>query len=71
MSYRATRFPGVTSADSWGDKEEEKELDSPAPVVVVVKNLAADAGYVRGEGLIPGLGRSPEEGMATHSSILA
>ena len=72
MSYRATSFPGVTSADSWGDKEEEKELDSPAPVAVVVKNLAADAGYVRGEGLIPGLGRSPggEQGNPLHSHIL-
>ena len=39
-------------------------------VVVVVKNPPVNA---RDEGLIPGLGRSPggEEGMATHSSILA
>ena len=34
----------------------------------VVKNLPANAGD---EGLIPGLGRSPEKEMATHSSILA
>ena len=33
-----------------------------------VKNLPANAGDM---GSIPGLGRSPEEGMATHSSILA
>ena len=32
-----------------------------------VKNLPANAD----EGSIPGLGRSPEEGNATHSSILA
>ena len=34
----------------------------------VVKNLPANAGDV---GLIPGMGRSPGEGMATHSSFLA
>ena len=34
----------------------------------VVKNPPADAGD---SGLIPGLGRSLEEGVATHSSILA
>ena len=34
----------------------------------VVKNPPANTGHV---GSIPGLGRSPEEGMTTHSSILA
>ena len=38
------------------------------PDGVVVKNLPANAGDV---GLIPRLGRRPEEEMATHSSILA
>ena len=37
-------------------------------MVLVVKNLPASAGDV---GAIPGLGRSPGVGMATHSSILA
>ena len=37
----------------------------------MVKNLPANAGDVRDMGLIPGLGRSREEGMAAHSSILA
>ena len=37
----------------------------------VVKNPPANAGDVRDMGLIPGLGRSPGEGTATHSSILA
>ena len=37
----------------------------------MVKNPSASAGDVRGGGLIPGLGRSPEGGMATHSSIFA
>ena len=37
----------------------------------MVKNLPASAGDVRDAGLIPELGRSLEEGMATHSSVLA
>ena len=40
-------------------------------MVLVVKNPPANAGDVRDVGLIPGLGRPLEEGMATHSSILA
>ena len=40
-------------------------------VALVVKNPPANAGNIRNAGSIPGLGRSPEEGMATHSSILA
>ena len=35
------------------------------------KNLPANAGNIRDMGSIPGLGRSPRKGMATHSSILA
>ena len=41
------------------------------PGGTMVKNLPANAGDTRDEGLIPGLGRSPEEEMATHSGILA
>ena len=41
------------------------------PVVLVVKNLPVNAGDRRDVGLIPELGRSQEEEMATHSSILA
>ena len=37
----------------------------------MVKNLAANARDIRDAGSIPGSGRSPEEEMATHSSILA
>ena len=37
----------------------------------MVKNPPANAGDVRDVGLITGSGRSPEEEMATHSSILA
>ena len=37
----------------------------------VVKNLPANAGDARDLGSIPGSGRSPEQEMATRSSILA
>ena len=40
-------------------------------VVIVVKNQPANTGDIRDAGLIPGSGRSLEEGMAIHSSILA
>ena len=38
---------------------------------MVVKNLPSNAGDIRDAGSVTGLGRSLEEGMATHSSILA
>ena len=37
----------------------------------MVKSLPVSAGDIGDTVSIPGLGRSPEEGMATHSSILA
>ena len=37
----------------------------------MVKNLPANAGDIRDGGSIPGLGRSPGQGYATYSSILA
>ena len=40
-------------------------------MVLAVKNLPASAGDTRDAGSIPGSGRSPGEGMATHSSIPA
>ena len=40
-------------------------------VVLVVQNLLANAGDIRDQGSIPGVGRSLEESMITHSSILA
>ena len=40
-------------------------------MALVAKNLPANAGDTGGAGSVSGLGRSPEEGMATHSSILA
>jgi len=40
-------------------------------VVLVVKNLPANAGDIRDTGLIPGLGRCLGGGHGTHSSILA
>ena len=40
-------------------------------MVVVVKNPLASAGDVKDKDLVPGSGRSPEEGLAAHSSVLA
>ena len=40
-------------------------------MALVVKNLPANAGDLRGAGLIPGSGRRPGGGTATHSDILA
>ena len=40
-------------------------------VVLVVKNLPANAEDLKDDSLISESGRSPGEGMATHSSILA
>ena len=40
-------------------------------MVLVVKNPPANTGDIKDVGLIPGLGRPLEEGMATHSSIIA
>ena len=40
-------------------------------VALEVKNSPASAGDVRKAGSIPGSGRSLEEGIVTHSSILA
>ena len=39
--------------------------------MLVIKNLPANAGDIRDEGLIPGWEDLLEEGMATHFSILA
>ena len=40
-------------------------------VALVVKNSPANTGDVRNKGSIPESGRTPGEGNATHSSILA
>ena len=40
-------------------------------VVLVVKNLPANSGDRRDARSIPGLGRSLNEGMTSHSSVLA
>ena len=40
-------------------------------MLLVVKNLPANAGDMRDEGLIPGPGNPLEEDMAAHPSILA
>ena len=49
-----------------------EDVSIPASQVeLVVKNLSVNAEDIRNMGLIPGLGKSPGEGMVTHSSILS
>ena len=58
-------------------RPEKKEIfgksveAAASQMVLVVKNLPANAGDVRDVGSIPGWEDSLEEGMATHSKILA
>ena len=58
----------ATSLGNWREVEMVQRASQVSPVV---KNPPASAGDVRDTDLIPGLGRSLEEGMATHSSVLA
>ena len=46
-------------------------LGDASLVVLVLKNLPVNTGDLRDKGSVPGWGRSLEEGMATHFSILA
>ena len=59
---------GPTQISSTGSLNNQSRASQ---VALVVKNLPAKAGDVREVGSIPGSGRSPGGGMATHSSILA
>ena len=65
------------SAFSWTHKAPRlnfyncKGTRGGSQVELVVKNPPANAGVIRDMGLIPGLGRSLEKGMAIHSSIPA
>ena len=47
------------------------QLYLPRPGGITVNNPLVNAGDARNVGSIPGSGRSPGEGMTTHSSILA
>ena len=47
------------------------KIDGVSHVVLSIENPPANAGGMRDVSLIPGLGRSLEEGVATHSSALA
>ena len=54
-----------------GKKRTQWRKTWASHLALVIKNLSADAGDIRDTDLIPGLGRSPEEYMASHSSSLA
>ena len=60
LEYRFPTFQTLGYPVTWASQ-----------VALVVKNLPANAGNVRDLGSIPGLEDPLEEGMATHSSILA
>ena len=72
-AYQAPPSMGFSRQEYWSG------VPSPSPtlysnyiqirasqVALVVKNPLANAGDIRDVDLIPGSGRSPEEGMATH-----
>ena len=48
-----------------------KDIHSTSQVALVVKNPPAHAGDISDVGSIPGAGRSLDEDIGTHSSILA
>ena len=56
---------------SKGIKKEGDAHGGASQMALAVKNLPANAGGLRDEGLISGSEGPLEEGMATHSSILA
>ena len=63
--------PLESTSDIWLELGVQKTGASLVTVVLVVKKRPANAGGLRDEGSIPGSGRSPGGGMATHSNILA
>ena len=56
--------------ESWLISGSKRIMDNDL-LAPVVKNLPTNAGDTRDTGSIPGPGRFPGEGMATHPSILA
>ena len=60
----------ILKVEFWGNRIDVC-LTLGFPVVLVLKNLPANAGHAGDRGAIPGLGRYPGEGNGNHSSILA
>ena len=52
-------------------KEPDTHLSGASRVALMIKNLPSNAGDTRDKGSIPESERSLEEGVATHSSVLA
>ena len=76
VSRPPVHVPSLFPQHSHGAKQQHASIlgskgHRASQVALVVKNPPANAGDTRDAGLIPGLGRPLEEGMATHSSILA
>ena len=70
LTSKSLQF-SVLSSEKGGYNTTLERLIVGSPGTSVVKNPPASAGGVGDTGSIPGSGRSPEEEMATHSSILA
>ena len=69
-------FIVVNETEAWRHRArvtwEEEKLDlSASQVALVVKNLRGKAGDTGDAGSVPRLEEPSEEGMATHSSVLA
>ena len=67
MEYQKRQVPITSFSNVW----LSTWLTWGFPDGTSVKNPPANAGDMRDSDSIPGLGRFPEEGHATHSSILA
>ena len=63
--------PGICQNLVSGFVKADLKQPWASQMVLVIRNPLANVGDIRDEGSIPGLGRSLEESMATHSSILA
>ena len=63
--------PGLERSPGGGNGIPLQLLQRASPVAQRAKNLSANAGDTRDTDSVPGSGRSLEEEMATHSSLLA
>ena len=64
-------FTLLTIIGNWSNKVLAHSQERASQVALVVKNPPTNAGDKINAGSVPGLGRSLEERMATHSSIIA
>ena len=73
-AWQATVYGVIKESDrqkSWTKHTHTHIFFGASQVALVVENLPANAGGIRDGSSIPGSGRSPGGGNATHSTILA